>query len=243
MSGAGRGYSPGMSRTDVPAAAVRRPAAPAAVTWRLLAVLAGLLAVLTVLVAARWSPLVSLDHAVAVRAFAATSGHGLLIGWWKLLAAVTEPINLRVLMLLVGLGVLVRGRRDPRERVLGGWLVGVAVLEQVVGPYAKYLLDRPRPHWQHPIDTLSTSSYPAGHATGIACFASALVLLVLATTSAGWARRTAVAVAVALVLLVSADRLLLGMHYLSDVVAGLLLGLLTTLVCWRVAQSSFSVRE
>ena len=233
-----------MSRThDTPAVAVRRPVLPAATTGRLLAGLAALLVVLTALVALRWSPLMRLDHTVARWAFDSTSGHALLTSWWSGLAAVTEPINLRVLMAVVGLVLLALGRR-----ALGGWLVGVALLEQLVGPYAKYLLDRPRPHWAHPIETLSTSSYPAGHATGIACFASALVLLVLASTTSAPVRRATVGVAVALVLLVSADRLLLGMHYLSDVTGGLVLGVMTTLVCWlvmlRVAgQSSVSVRE
>lgn len=233
-----------MPRThDAPAVAVRRPVLSAATTGRLLAGLTALLVVLTALVALRWQPLMHLDHAVARWAFDRTQGHALLTSWWRGLAAVTEPINLRVLMAVVGLVLLARGRR-----ALGGWLVGVAVLEQLVGPYAKYLLDRPRPHWAHPIDTLSTSSYPAGHATGIACFASAAVLLALSLLASGPARRAVVAVAVVVVLLVSADRLLLGMHYLSDVTGGLVLGVMTTLVCWLVmlrvtGQSSVSVRE
>ena len=233
-----------MPRTqDAPAVAVRRPVPSAATTARLLAGLAALLVVLTALVALRWQPLMHLDHAVARGAFDRTQGHALLTSWWTGLAAVTEPINLRVLMAVVGLVLLACGRR-----ALGGWLVGVAVLEQLVGPYAKYLLDRPRPHWAHPIETLGTSSYPAGHATGIACFATALVLLVLASSTSVPLRRATVSVAVALVLLVSADRLLLGMHYLSDVTGGLALGVITTLVCWLVmlrvtGQSSVSVRE
>jgi undecaprenyl-diphosphatase len=233
-----------MPRTqDAPAAAVRRPVLPAAATGRLLAGLAALLVVLTVLVALRWQPLMHLDHAVARWAFDRTHGHRLLTSWWSGLAAVSEPINLRVLMAVAGLVLIWRGRR-----ALGGWLVGVAVLEQLVGPYAKYLLNRPRPHWTHPIETLSTSSYPAGHATGIACFASAVVLLALSLLASDRARRAVVALAVVLVVLVAADRLLLGMHYLSDVAGGLVLGVMTTLVCWLVmlrvtSQSSSSVRE
>lgn len=194
---------------------------------RLLLVLLAALAVLTVAVALRWQPLMRLDHAVARTAFDSTSGHPLLATWWAGLGHVTEPIVLRVLMFLTGLVLLRRGLR-----FLGGWLVAVAVVEQLVGPYAKYLLDRPRPHWTHPIEVLDTSSYPAGHATGIACFATAAVLLALATLRPGGPRAAVIAAAVLLVVLVCADRLLLGLHYLSDVAGGLLLGVATTLVCW-----------
>ncbi|MGZ4494650.1 MAG: phosphatase PAP2 family protein [Nocardioides sp.] len=196
-------------------------------TTRLLVALVAGIAAVSVLVAVRWQPLMSLDHAVARWAFGMTVGHSGAITWWNLVAAAAEPINLRVLMLVGGLVLLWRRRWD-----IGGWLVGVAVLEQVVGPYAKYVLNRPRPHWTHPIDTLSTSSYPAGHATGIACFASVLVLLTLVTVRSPAVRRALMGVAVLLTVLVCVDRLLLGMHYLSDVVGGLMLGLATTLVCW-----------
>ena len=206
---------------------VRHEVLAVATTVRVLAGLAAGLAVLTTLVALRWQPLMSLDHTFARWAFHLTYGHPWLTAWWKGVGYVTEPIILRALMAVAGLLLLWRG-----GRALGAWLVGVALLEQLVGPYAKYLLDRPRPHWQDPIETLSTSSYPAGHATGIACFATVVVLLTLATVAHAHARRTAVAVSVVLATLVAMDRLLLGMHYLSDVAGGLMLGVATTLVCW-----------
>jgi hypothetical protein len=76
------GYSRSMPRMqDAPAAAVRRPVLPAAATGRLLAALAALLVVLTVLVALRWQPLMDLDHAVARWAFDRTHGHPALTAW------------------------------------------------------------------------------------------------------------------------------------------------------------------
>jgi undecaprenyl-diphosphatase len=197
---------------------------------RLLLVLAVALGALTIAVAAHWQPLMRLDHAVAREAFQSTKAQSSLAAWWHALGYVSEPIILRVLMALTGLLLLWR-----RARFLGGWLVAVAVLEQLVGPYAKYVLDRPRPHWAHPLEVLDTSSYPAGHATGIACFATALVLLALTMSPGKPARGQLFVLAGFLVGLVCADRLFLGLHYLSDVVAGALLGTATTLVCWIVA--------
>jgi membrane-associated phospholipid phosphatase len=197
---------------------------------RLLLALAVALGVLTIAVAAHWQPLIRLDHAVARDAFQSTKAHPVLAAWWHALGYITEPIILRVLMAVAGLLLLWRGRR-----FLGGWLVAVAVLEQLVGPYAKYVLDRPRPHWPHPLEVLDTTSYPAGHATGIACFATAVVLLTLSLSPGRPARGRLFVLAGLLVGLVCADRLFLGLHYLSDVVAGALLGVATTVVCWIAA--------
>lgn len=197
---------------------------------RLLLLLAVALGVLTIAVAANWQPLMRLDHAVAREAFHNTKDHPGLAAWWQALGYVTEPIILRVLMAVAGLLLLWRG-----ARLLGGWLVAVAVLEQLVGPYAKYVLDRPRPHWAHPLEVLDTSSYPAGHATGIASFATALVLLALTLSPGRPARGQLFLLAGLLVGLVCADRLFLGLHYISDVVAGVLLGVATTVVCWLAA--------
>lgn len=89
--------------------------------------------------------------------------------------------------------------------------VATAVLKDVVG--------RARPEWQVAAHAIHTPAFPSGHTSGT----TALVLALLVVTG----RRGGAAVAGALtVLLVAADRVLLGRHYPSDVLGGMVLGVL-----------------
>jgi membrane-associated phospholipid phosphatase len=111
-------------------------------------------------------------------------------------------------------------------------LVGLAVVENIVGPATKYLLTRPRPHWLHPIAVEHSTSYPSGHATAAGMFATALVLTALTCIRPGPRRIVALGVVALIIGVVAADRILLAVHSLSDVVGGVLLGAALALACW-----------
>jgi membrane-associated phospholipid phosphatase len=88
---------------------------------------------------------------------------------------------------------------------------------------------RPRPVVPDVLGTASDSSFPSGHAAGTA--ALCVALLALAVPRLGRAARFAcVAAAVLVCAAVAASRVVLGVHYPSDVVAGLLLGTLCAIV-------------
>lgn len=87
----------------------------------------------------------------------------------------------------------------------------------------KVIVDRPRPPTSYALVHATGLSFPSGHAMNSTVVYGALMLLFVAPT-AGRSRvavATATAVAVALIAL---SRLVLGVHYLSDVVGGLVLG-------------------
>jgi hypothetical protein len=67
------------------------------------------------------------------------------------------------------------------------------------------------------------SSYPSGH-TAAAVVYSAIVIVIFWHTRRVWVRALAVAVAIAIPICVGYSRVYRGMHHLSDVVAGALLG-------------------
>jgi undecaprenyl-diphosphatase len=136
---------------------------------------------------------------------------------------------LRVLLVLTGVVQLFQGRR-----ALGVWLIAVPVAENVVAPFSKYLLNRPRPHWLHPIAVEHSTSYPSGHAAGAGMFACAVALAVLTTVRGAAARWALLIGGVVVALVISVDRIFLGVHYLSDVVGGILLGVAITLAAWLV---------
>lgn len=97
--------------------------------------------------------------------------------------------------------------------------VGGAML---INPLAKMLVDRPRPDLAPHGDTVYTASFPSGHA-----FLSLTVYAVLALVIARRGRALSYSLIVAglLALLIGISRIILAVHWPSDVVAGWLLGL------------------
>jgi undecaprenyl-diphosphatase len=95
----------------------------------------------------------------------------------------------------------------------------------------KHLLDRHRPVWPVPVITDTGPTFPSGHATGSNALAVALILAVVPMIASLALRRTAIVVLVAYAAAEPISRLILGVHFPSDVLAGVLLGAGWTLVC------------
>jgi membrane-associated phospholipid phosphatase len=188
-----------------------------------------LLAAVAIALAFQLHPLDRLDTAVAGWGYRATKGHDGLSAWWIGVAAYGQPMVLRAILVLGGLLLAWK-----RRWALAGWLVGISVAENVIAPLAKHLLNRPRPYWAEPITVEHSLSFPSGHAAAAGTFAAALTILLFATMSAGWSRRLAILSALFVGLIISLDRIFLGVHYLSDVIAGNALGVAVALTGWLV---------
>jgi membrane-associated phospholipid phosphatase len=106
--------------------------------------------------------------------------------------------------------------RPPGATTPPGSVVGPAVLQRVF----------------ESVTTASGSGFPSGHALGAAMVWGGLALLV-----DRWSLRTRGAVAALLVTVISVSRLVLGVHYLVDVVVGVALGVVTLLVCYRLSAA------
>jgi membrane-associated phospholipid phosphatase len=200
-------------------------------TWRWTAAAAVCLGVVAALVAVGFGPLIDLDHHVARQAYDATSGHGGRIAFWDAVTSWGGPQVVRVAMLL-GVLLLVVARRWS----LAGWLLVLTVLEAVVAPASKLVLERPRPVWAAPITTAGSSSFPSGHAAAAATAAVAAVLVARALGRGPLTRVVLPALAVLAAAAVSASRVFLGVHYLSDVVGGSLLGAVLALATYAAAS-------
>jgi undecaprenyl-diphosphatase len=97
---------------------------------------------------------------------------------------------------------------------LGGGLIDTAV---------KVAVGRPRPEVDEPILEAFGNSFPSGHSMqAVVCY-GALLLVVLPLLSPRAARRAIVAT-VALALAIGISRLALGVHFISDVLGGYVLG-------------------
>ena len=97
-------------------------------------------------------------------------------------------------------------------------VVGADALQNAV----KALVDRPRPTVPH-LEHVSSSSFPSGHATQSTAFLVAVVAVVWVARP-GRLRVVVMLVAAVLVCAVGASRVYLGVHYPTDVAAGIILG-------------------
>ena len=125
-----------------------------------------------------------------------------------------------VILLAVTLGVVETIRL--RSRIVIPFILAVTLGNHVVTVVVKDLADRARPTL-NPIAQTLGPSFPSGHSSTAAAFYAAAALLI--GCRRGHVARTALAaLAVAIPVAVACTRVLLDVHWLSDVVAGLSLG-------------------
>jgi len=99
------------------------------------------------------------------------------------------------------------------------------------------IVQRPRPDVERLLESTINSSYPSGHVAAATVYA-AVAVIVFRHTSNRVARTVAVMVVAAIVVAVTWARLYQGMHYLSDVVAGIVLGAVSLFITDRVLRSA-----
>lgn len=107
-------------------------------------------------------------------------------------------------------------------------LHGVAVLVAVLGAILlqnadKAIVARPRPP-VHRLEHVSSTSFPSGHATESTAFFLVLAAVLYAGVAPRWARRLVAATTLVVIAAVALSRVYLGVHYPTDVAAGMLLG-------------------
>ena len=162
----------------------------------------------------RWTPLERLDTGVAGDLHRAVAGHPTAIRTLKVLAVALEPGLFRLAIALVAVVLWVRGWRR-----LAAWAVAVAAVGGLVAVLMKYVVARARPVLPDPVAAAGGYSFPSGHAANSA-LCCGILLVVAHYLLAHRGRRLAWAAAAVLVLVTGFDRVALGVHFVSDVVAG-----------------------
>jgi undecaprenyl-diphosphatase len=171
----------------------------------------------------RSTGLASLDGGVA--AWGAAHADSAAVGLFLLLTNLGDTLILVGALLVAALVDYVRYRRVDVLVFLFAVIVG----EKLIVNGLKEIVDRARPNvlqlvgWEGP-------SFPSGHAAAAAAVWPALAL-VLTRGSGRVVRAGAAAVAALIAGAVAASRAVLGVHWLTDVVAGLLIGYGWFLVC------------
>jgi undecaprenyl-diphosphatase len=94
----------------------------------------------------------------------------------------------------------------------------------------KAVFDRPRPPAAAQVSSVSSAAFPSGHATDAAAFFVAVSFTVAITvTRRRWAQVAVFGLGSVMAALVGLSRLVLGVHWFSDVVAGWALGIAVAL--------------
>ena len=117
-------------------------------------------------------------------------------------------------------------------------LMSVILLGRGLSEVQKYGIGRGRPTLEPHLVVVQTPSFPSGHAASSMIF---YLTLTLALTSRGHWRWVAAASAVFLSLLIGTSRVMLGVHWPSDVVGGWAFGALWVLLTLRRAERLFKV--
>jgi len=144
------------------------------------------------------------------------------------LTALGEPTVLITASIVIALFLWARGHRH-----LPFAFVAITMAGRALSEAQKYLIARPRPDIETHLVVVKTSSFPSGHANSSMIFYLTLALILASGTK--W-RGVAVAAALALSGMVGVSRVMLGVHWPSDVIGGWVFGMLWVLLTLKLAQ-------
>ncbi len=187
---------------------------------------------LLLLVTDHWQPLRRLDFRLAAQLNQYAFAHRGYVTFLKVVTTVGHPAVFEAVTVAISVWLLVR-----RRRRLVAWLAVTVFGGGLLSTIVKHAVGRKRPLLPHPVAHAASASFPSGHAVGSVVGVGALLLIFLPS-----ARRAVppafIALGVLVVVAIGFSRLGLGLHYLSDVLGGYLLGagwLAVTAACtvWR----------
>ena len=148
----------------------------------------------------------------------------------SLVSALHAPRGILALTMLAAVALL--WRRDSRGLLL---LLAVVPVGATLNHLLKHTIQRPRPGLEHAVDAVTDFGFPSGHAANATLLYGCVAVLLVPHLRSRGARIAFVLAAVLAAALVSCSRVALGAHRLSDVVAGMLLGIAWLALCLVLA--------
>ncbi|UXR79216.1 MULTISPECIES: phosphatase PAP2 family protein [unclassified Staphylococcus] len=103
------------------------------------------------------------------------------------------------------------------------YLALTMILARLSNPILKHIFNRERPNTMRLID-ISGLSFPSGHAMGSTAFFGSICFIALRILK-GKSKSFVIALSIMMILLICASRIYLGVHYPTDILAGILGGL------------------
>lgn len=129
-------------------------------------------------------------------------------------------------------------RRGLPDRAL--WGAVTMLLSWNLAFDVKLVVARPRPVIPDPISHSPGYSFPSGHAVNVTMMTATCLVMAWPLLASRAARVTAVTAAVVAVVGTVLDRIFLGVHFPSDVTAGVLLAPALVAASWRAFTGGFA---
>ncbi len=114
------------------------------------------------------------------------------------------------------------------------WLLSLALAVPgglLLNDFLKHIYDRARPKWDDPLLSLTSQSFPSGHAAGATLFYGFLATYMVWRMKSPSARAIAVLACALMVVLVGFSRIYLGVHFLSDVLGAMSISTVWLVLC------------
>lgn len=143
------------------------------------------------------------------------------------LTLIGTPVGIGILVLIVSVLLAFRNRYR-----WAAYLIVTTTLGGLLNLQLKSYFARARPELAEALRSAHGYSFPSGHAMGSAVCFGALAYLALRTIPRWRHRAAAIAFAGTMILAISASRIYLGVHWISDVGAGICAGLI-----WVIAAT------
>jgi membrane-associated phospholipid phosphatase len=121
-------------------------------------------------------------------------------------------------------------------------IVGGLILEVCIFGLSSMVVGRERPPVEQ-LDGAPTDSFPSGHIAAATVFYAGLALVIFMRTERRGPRIVAAIIGVAMPLGIAWARMYLGMHYLTDAIAGVAIGVLVLAVMHRIVHRTLPERE
>jgi len=141
----------------------------------------------------------------------------------------------KVIATAVIAAIMLVGWRSWREPLL---VCAALILEAAVFITVTWIVGRPRPDVVALDEVSVDTSFPSGHAAAAAAYC-AIAIVIFERTRNVWLRTITVVVAVALPLIVGSCRMYRGVHYLTDVIAGIVLGVACVVAVYAIVRRCF----
>lgn len=192
---------------------------------------ASLVAVFTAigLVVKRWDSLVRWDDARSQDIADQRTATMNTLSWWG--SNLAETI-VKIVVTAIVAGLMLYFWRRWREVLM---VVVPLVLEACVFITVTVIVKRPRPAVEQLDGSPVSSSFPSGHVAAAVCYA-AIAIVVFWHTRKLWARTLAVVGSIAVPAIVGWARYYRGMHHITDIVAGVVLGIVTVWISWWLLE-------
>jgi membrane-associated phospholipid phosphatase len=176
-------------------------------------------------------PLTAVDDSAAQWLHLRIQGEDGVIGLLEIISFTGKPIFLLFSIGIPGAWILYHGGRK-----LALFLAVTCIGGGVVDTIVKVGVGRPRPKVDEPIIEAFGNSFPSGHSmAAVVCYGA--LLLVFLPLMSNRVRNLAIAAYVALVVAIGVSRLMLGVHFISDVLGGYVLGaawLAASVAAWEI---------